>query len=115
MASDPILRAMVCPPEMMPSSAKGLLRDALSNGWEAHATLAIGPPDDAALAVMSVVVWCRKSEQLIRCRWECPADRSKPFGFSSGWKTPGMHPLGFREAQAAVRTIPSGSGPRIDP
>lgn len=107
MTGDPILRAMLCPDEMMPSSAKGLLRDALSNGWDSHATLAIGPPDDDSLAVMSVVVWCRKSGIQIDCRWECPADRSKPFGFSDGWKRPGMYgipdKLGFREAQAAVR------------
>lgn len=105
--SEPVLRAMLCPADMLPSSAAGFLRDALAAGWDAHATIAIGPPDDEKLAVMSIVVWCRRAGVEVDARWECPADRSKPFGFSSAWERPGWHGfanrLGFREAQAALK------------
>lgn len=98
---------MLCPDDMMPPSAADFLRDALAAGWDAHATLAIGPPDDENQAVMSVVVWARRNCVEIDARWECPADRSKPFRFSAAWQRPGFfgfaNKLGFREAQAAIK------------
>lgn len=105
--SDPVLHAMLCPDDMMPSNARSVLKQALAADWEAHATVAIGPPDDEAFAVMSVMVWCRRPGARLRARWECPADRSKPFSFSSAWKNPGLYGiaerLGYGEIANALK------------
>lgn len=109
MTSDPILRAKPCPDSLMPASARTFLKMALDKGWDAHATVAIGPPDDADLAVMSVVVWARWPVDIdirISARWECPSDRSRPFGFAKAWRHPGLlglpDSLNFTEAKAAL-------------
>lgn len=107
---DPVLRATNCPPGLLPASARSFLKLALECGWDAHASVAIGPPDDADLAVMSVVVWARwpvETSLRVSARWECPSDRSRPFGFAKAWRLPGVHgipdALNFNEAKAALK------------
>lgn len=105
--SSPILRSQPCPETMLPGSALTFLRLAQTKGWDAYATVAVGPPDDLDLAVMSVVVWARRSGVHVDARWECPSDRSRPFGFAAAWRTPGVlgwpDRLNFTEAKAALK------------
>lgn len=111
------MRAQHCPDSLLPASAGSFLKLAHANGWDAHATVAIGPPDDGDLAVMSVAVWARRPlarqrtdrsvlGEYVRASWECPSDRSKPFGFHSAWYSPGIHgiddKMNFTEAKAKI-------------
>ncbi len=104
--SDPVLLAQHCPDSLLPSSAGTFLKLAHANGWDANASVAVGPPDDASLAVMSVCVWARRDNVKIYARWECPSDRSRPFSFSAAYRTPGVHgipdALNFSEAKQAL-------------
>lgn len=93
---EPLVRARLCPPSMLPRSAASMIAEAQRNGWSTRATLAIGFPPGTKQnpeppAVRSVLLVMRRGVTLT-ATWEGPVDGSR-YSFKSGWRYPGRYGL----------------------
>lgn len=100
-AVEPLLAAVPCPEDKLPSTVRSALKKALANGWDdAGAMLAIGPAPDA---VHSVCFEASKDGVRVCSRHE--GDGTKTLSFKSAWwqdhRTLPLR-IGWRELTAAL-------------
>lgn len=107
---EPILRAKICPPELLPRNAKALLKRAEARGLRCRATIAIGYREfgrqgsEDYRPVRSVLVKVQSDKGRIGASWVGPVDGSA-MKFVSAWKSPGPVPLASGELNAEVDAL----------
>lgn len=110
---DPILRAIPCPPSMVPRGASALVRKAEAAGWDVRVGIAlgyrtVGRADSGVYRhIRSVMVEARRSGFRLTALWEGPIDGSV-MKFDEGRWTPPRdwgYAMGLRDLTSKLTEV----------